>query len=399
MASARNPSKTVPAAPATKAAASTGAKKDASEGLRGIIAGDSAISLVDGANGRLLYRGYNIADLAEHSTFEETTYLLLNGELPQKAQLEAFSARLSAERELPSEALQLIEGLPKNVQPMDALRTVTSLMGALDVDANTTGSESRDRATYRIIARTGTALAAIQRHREGKPIVGPPKGGSHAAAFMQMLMGKKPDDFVARAMDVSLILHADHEFNASTFTARVTASTLSDLYSTVTGALGTLKGPLHGGANRAVMEQLVQIDKPESVAMWLEQRLAAQKKIMGFGHAVYKVMDPRAVVLKKWSLDAAKRAKETKWYEMSERLEKLVNQKKGLWPNVDFYSASLYKVLGIPLEVYPAIFAVSRVSGWLAHVREQLDNNKLIRPLSNYTGPQLRPYPKVHERA
>jgi citrate synthase len=281
---------------------------------------------------------------------------------------------------------------------MDVLRTCVSLLGALDPDASIDTPQVHEKLAIRLISRVATMVAAIGRTRQGEPVIPPRRSGSHAANFLRMLTGKEPDEFSQRAMDVALILHADHEFNASTFSARVTISTLSDVYSAVTSAIGTLKGPLHGGANLGVMRQLEAIGSVDRVQAWVSETLAKHEKIMGFGHAVYKIMDPRAVVLKKISLEAGKRAGDTKWYELSAKLEDAVFRQKGLYPNVDFYSASTYRSLGIPMDLYPSIFAVSRISGWCAHILEQLGHNKLIRPMSNYIGPQLRPYPTKRVR-
>lgn len=360
------------------------------EGLRGITVSESKISFVDGVNGRLLYRGYSIPDLAEHSTFEETSYLLLHGELPNKAQLREFSKGLAAERKIPSALIRILKTLPKETNPMDALRTGISYLGAIDPESDSPDPAARMRIVRRIIAKTPTIVAAFHRIRQGLNVIGPRQSGSQAGSFLRMLLGEAPDPFDEKAMDVALILHADHEFNASTFAARVTISTQSDLYSAVTSAIGTLKGPLHGGANRAVMGQLKEIDSTENIEPWVRQKLASKGKIMGFGHAVYKTMDPRATVLKTYSQQMGARKGVTKWYDISARMQDVVYREKQLWPNVDFYSAGLYEVMKIPDDLFTTLFAISRMSGWLSHVLEQLEHNKLIRPVSQYTGPQLR---------
>lgn len=384
-----------PTAPGTVEATSSSVK---AEGLRGVHVSDSSISLVDGVNGQLLYRGYDISDLAEHSSFEETCFLLLNGQLPTRTQLKEFSKQVAADRRLPPAALRFVRQVSKDGNPMDQLRTAISLLGMADRDASDASPEARARIAVRLIAQTATLVAALHRVRSGQPVIGPRRTGTHAANFLRMLMGKDPDEFQARAMDVALILHADHEFNASTFSARVTVSTLSDPYSAVTSAIGTLKGPLHGGANLAVMRQLEQIGSPERVEGWVHDQLAKHEKVMGFGHAVYRTMDPRATVLKRLSQEAARLTGERTWFDISAKLQDAVQKEKGLWPNVDFYSAGLYRVMGIPPELFPSLFAVSRISGWMAHVREQLENNKLIRPLSNYVGPGHREYVSVNKR-
>jgi citrate synthase len=368
------------------------------EGLRGIQVSDSSVSFVDGVNGRLLYRGYDIPDLAEHSTFEETAYLLYHGELPTKATLRTFAKALAAERRLPPPVLRFLKQLPIDAPPMDVLRSGISLLGILDPDARDPSPEARDRIAVRLISRFATLIAAWHRISTQQPVVAPRKSGSHAANFLRMFLGRDPDDFEERAMDVALILHADHEFNASTFTARVIASTLSDPYSAITGAMGSLKGPLHGGANLAVMNQLEQIGSVDRVEKWVSDLLARHEKVMGFGHAVYKTMDPRATVLKRLSEEGGRRSGQDQWFRISQRLQDVVHQQKGLYPNVDFYSASLYRVMGIPKAYFPPLFAVSRVAGWVAHVKEQLDHNKLIRPLSNYVGPSVRPYAPFSKR-
>lgn len=369
------------------------------EGLRGVQVSESRVSLVDGVNGRLLYRGYDIQALADRSTFEETSYLLLYGNLPKKPELRAFTQRLAVERRLPNPLVRVLRSLPTDVHPMDALRTAVSYLGAHDPDANDTSPEARQRVVARLVARMASAVATFHRIRTGQGIVPARRSGGHAQNFLRMLTGDEPDEFSTRAIDVALILHADHEFNASTFSGRVTASTLSDIYSAVTSAIGTLKGPLHGGANRAVMEQLRQVGDLSHVDAWVRTQLASHEKIMGFGHAVYRTMDPRATVLRKLSEEAGRRANNLKWYELSTRMQDVVHQQKGLWPNVDFYSASLYHVMGIPDDLFPCMFAMSRISGWLAHILEQYDNNKLIRPLSHYVGSPLREYVPLTKRA
>lgn len=390
----------VPEAPPTAATIPSAGEEGGriAEGLRGITVSESKISFVDGVNGRLLYRGYSIADLAEHSSFEETCYLLLYGELPTGPQLRGFSKHVAKERKIPTALVRLMRALPKEAGPMDVLRTGISFLGPLDPDASRDDSEARMRVAHRIIAKTPTIVAAWHRIRAGQPVISPRQSGSHAQNFLRMLLGRDPDEFETRAMDVALVLHADHEFNASTFAARVTISTLTDVYSAVTSAMGTLKGPLHGGANQAVMVQLKEIGSVEEVEAWVTRKLAAHEKIMGFGHAVYKTMDPRATVLKEYSRQMGGRKGDTRWYEISARLQDVVQRQKGLWPNVDFYSASLYEVMDIPDDLFTTLFAASRTSGWLAHVLEQIEHNKLIRPISQYVGPTLRAWVPPRKR-
>jgi citrate synthase len=374
------PSSTTVTAPESKIA----------EGLRGITVSESKISFVDGVNGRLLYRGYDIVDLAKNSTFEETSYLLLHGELPTKPQLREFSKALATERKIPSALIKILKTLPKTTNPMDALRTGISYLGAIDPDSDSNDPAARMRVVHRIIAKAPTVVAAFHRIRSGQNVIAPRQSGSQAANFVRMLLGEEPDEFAERAMDVALILHADHEFNASTFAARVTISTQSDVYSAITSAIGTLKGPLHGGANRAVMKQLKEIGTVGNIESWVKRKLAAHEKIMGFGHAVYKTMDPRATVLKDYSRQMGERKGVQKWYEISAKVQDTVHREKQLWPNVDFYSAGLYEVMKIPDDLFTTLFAISRMSGWLSHILEQLEHNKLIRPVSQYVGAPLR---------
>jgi citrate synthase len=370
----------------------------ATSGLAGIIASDSQVSLVDGVEGKLLYRGYDIADLAEHATFEETAFLLWNGRLPTRAELKAFTAEAAAARKLPPEVVRMLKSMPRDAPPMDALRTAVSLLGVLDPRAREDSMEARHSAAIRLLAAMPTIVAAQWRLSQGLKVVAPRKSGSTAANFLRMLLDKEPSKEDARAMDVALILHADHEFNASTFAARVTASTLSDVYSAITSAVGALKGPLHGGANREVMRALEQIGSTDKVDSYVDRKLAAHEKVMGFGHRVYKTMDPRARILKVLSKERGAAVGQLKWYEMSARMEETVRTRKNLYPNVDFYAASLYHVMGIPRPIFPSLFAISRISGWLAHVLEQYADNKLIRPLANYTGPKGLKYVSIGRR-
>jgi citrate synthase len=367
-------------------------------GLRNVAAAESAISTIDGAKGLLSYRGIDIHALAEHSSFEETTFLLHSGRLPQRAELQSFREELARERALPEGVLPVVRAHPRDTHPMTALRTVVSALGAFDPDGEDGGGEARLRKARRLTAQMATVVAAIQRVRNGYAPVSPDRSLSHAANFLYMLTGSRPESEAARAMDVALVLHADHEFNASTFAARVAASTLADMHGAITAAIATLKGPLHGGANEAVMKTLEEIADAGRVEGWLREALAAKRKIMGFGHAVYKTEDPRATHLRRLSRQLGEAAGMARYYAISERLEAAVRKEKGLYPNVDFYSASAYRALGIPTDLFTPVFAVSRIAGWTAHVLEQLANNKLIRPEAEYVGPRDVPYVPLEQR-
>ena len=358
------------------------------KGLEDIVAATSSICFIDGVQGRLIYCGYDIHDLV-NATFEEIAYLLYFGRLPNVRELEEFKVDLAAKRRLPKEVLEFLKTVPSNVTPMEALRTAVSELGLYDPDAQlpATDLESDRRKAMRLLAQTATIVAADDRIRHGKEPVSPRADLSHAANFLYMLTGEEPDIEIARIFDICLILHADHELNASTFSARVTAATLSDIHSAVTSAVGTLKGPLHGGANEQVMRMLLKIGDVDHVEEWIKDALARKEKVMGFGHRVYKTMDPRAVHLKKFSQMLCERVGEPKWYLMSEKIEAEVLKQKGLYPNVDFYSASAYYCMRLPIDLFTPIFAVSRVAGWTAHVLEQYANNRLIRPTADYTGP------------
>lgn len=364
-------------------------------GLEGVVASPSAISFVDGQVGKLLYRGYAIGDLAEHSSFEEVCHLLWAGELPTRKELEDLRLALSQEMALPPGVLDVMKRIARRAEPMDALRTGLSALACFDAPPKEATVDANLPLAMRLVARTPTIVAAYHRMRQGYEPEPPQAGLSLAANFLRMLTGKEPGPRAVRAMDVALVLHADHEFNASTFTARIIASTNSDMYSAVTGAVGALKGPLHGGANTAVMQALKDVGGKDRVESWTKGQLTQGKKIFGFGHRVYKTMDPRALVLKKLSQEVSREVGDTSWYEMSETMEKVVMQEKKLNPNVDFYSASLYHVMGIPDDLFTPIFAVSRMSGWTAHVLEQYGDNRLIRPRADYTGPKERAYPRA----
>ncbi|MFV0389486.1 MAG: citrate/2-methylcitrate synthase [Pyrinomonadaceae bacterium] len=370
----------------------------ASAGLRGVVAAKSKISLVNGTDGILIYQGYNIHDLAENSTFEETVFLLWNARLPKKDELEAFKAELRSNYEVPAEIIKFLKEFPKESNPMDVLRTCVSTLSFYDAEGKKTDVDSARKTATKLTAQFPTVVAAWERIRNGNEPVSPDKNLDIAENFLYMMRGEKPKEDEARMLDICLILHADHDLNASTFTARVIAGTLADMYGAITGGVAALAGPLHGGANTAVMESLMEIGEPENVEAWLDDRLANKKKVMGMGHAVYKTEDPRATWLRKFSKKMAEVTGVTKWYEMSAKLEKLMMERKGLNPNVDFYSASTYFMLGIPTDLFTPIFAVSRISGWSAHVLEQYADNKLIRPLIEYVGERELKYVPIDER-
>jgi citrate synthase len=357
-------------------------------GLEGIVAAHSGICWIDGDAGVLAYRGIDIHELAQKSNFEETTYLLWFGKLPTASDLKEFRKRLAEGRVLPPETVQLMEKFPKSATPMEVLRTVVSALSMYDPDEKDNLHDANIRKSYRLTSQIAMIVAAYDRIRKGKPVVQPDPSLSHAANFLWMLNGEKPSATAEQALDVALILHADHELNASTFAARVIAATLSDIHSAITGAIGALKGPLHGGANEAVMRILFAIDKEGADPVdYVRQMLAQKKKISGFGHRVYHTEDPRATHLRRMSEDLGRASGNPKWFEMSRQIELYVKQEKKLNANVDFYSASTYTTLGIDVDLFTPIFAVSRIAGWAAHVIEQLDDNRLIRPRAEYNGP------------
>jgi len=367
-------------------------------GLQDVVIATSEICAIDGEKGTLVYRGYDIKDLAEHSTFEEVVYLLWHGKLPNGEELEEFEGQLAANRPVPPEVLELLKTLPAPQHPMETLRTVVSLLSLFDPEANDMSEEANRRKALRLTAQMGTLVAAFGRIRQGRDPLSPVPKLNHAANFLYMLNGRQPEEESARWFEIALILHADHSFNASTFAARVTASTLSDLHSAVTSGIGTLKGPLHGGANEQVMKMLLEIQSVDRVDDYIRGLLEQKKKVMGFGHRVYRVEDPRANVLRKMSEALGTRAGQTQWFEISKKIEDLMIGEKQINANVDFYSASAYYVLGIPVDLFPLVFAVSRISGWAAHILEQYARNKLIRPLAEYTGPQGLRWVPVEQR-
>ena len=358
----------------------------ASAGLEGIVATTSKICFIDGDKGVLSYFGFNIHSLAENARFEEVIYLLWNGKLPNQGELQQLQSALVAEREFPSEVTAFLKNAPHDSVPMDVVRTAVSMLGLYDPLAGDNSLEANQAKAVKLMARISTIVTSLGRLRSGKEVVaGDPKLG-YAANFLYCLTGSKPDDLMERVFDVALILHADHELNASTFAARVTAATLSDIYSSVTSAIGALKGPLHGGANEAVIQMLLQTDSTDDAMAKVKSDLEKKIKIPGFGHRVYHVLDPRAVHLKKMSQELGKRTNHLDLYEKSTCVEQTVRELKGLNANVDFYSASTYYSLGIPVDLFTPIFAISRMSGWTAHILEQYRNNRLIRPRADYTG-------------
>ena len=360
----------------------------APKGLEGIVATTSKICYIDGDQGVLAYRGIDIHELADNSTFEETCYLLWNGSLPTRSELKDLQQRLAAERKLDPAIIELLRNVPKGSNPMDVLRTAVSTLGLYDPEEKNNDHAANVGKAIRLTSQIAMIVAAYDRLRKGKDVVKPDVALSHAANFLLLLNGTAPSKTAERALDIALILHADHELNASTFAARVTAATLSDMHSAITSAIGALKGPLHGGANEAVFRILSQIDSAGGDPVeYVRDMLAQKKKISGFGHRVYHTEDPRATHLRRMSEDLCKSTGQPKWFEMSRKIEQFVKSEKKLNANVDFYSASTYHVLGIDVDLFTPIFAVSRISGWTAHVIEQLDDNRLIRPRADYVGP------------
>jgi citrate synthase len=358
-------------------------------GLEDVVATTSAICFLDGARGVLAYRGYDIHDLARFATFEETCYLLWHGRLPTRAELGDLQSQLAAARALPEQVVRFMKMLPP-ADGMDAVRTLTSVLGHFDPDAGDNSLSASYRKSVRLTAQIASLVATWGRMQEGGGIVQPDPAMGHAANFLYMLTGQRPSPTATRAMDIALTLHADHELNASTFAARVAAATLTDVHSAIVAGIGTLKGPLHGGANAEVMKMLIELGQEatgERIDTYVRGKFARKEKISGFGHRVYRTEDPRATHLRRMSKELGEKSGNTRWFDMSERIESLVRGEKKLYPNVDFYSASTYYTLGISIDLYTPIFAVSRISGWTAHVLEQYANNRLIRPRADYTGP------------
>lgn len=370
----------------------------AAAGLRGVVAASSSIGDVNGEKGELIYQGINIHDLAKNSTFEETIFLLWNGRLPKRAELDELQRNIAANYELQPELLALMKRFPRDAEPMDALRTAVSALSFYDPNSRDTSRENSVRVATRLTGQFPTIVATAERLRKGQEPIQPKPELNIATNFLYMLRGEMPDERDAHILDVALILQADHELNASTFTSRVVAGTLADMYGAVTAAIAALSGPLHGGANTNVMKMLLEIGDLENVEPFIKNALAQKRKIMGIGHAVYKTEDPRATNFRRFSQEVAERTGEMKWYEMSRKIEEMMLREKGMYPNVDFFSASTFYMMGIPLDLYTPIFAISRISGWTGHILEQYANNKLIRPRAEYIGPRNVPYVPIDER-
>ena len=371
-------------------------------GLEGVIANETAIASVEGkhGDGGLEYRGYRIEELGASVSFEEVAYLLLHGELPTQPQLDTFLNRLKSQRAIPDALTITLASIPATVHPMDALRTSVSVLSHFDPDVNAspTDHDANVRKAERMLAQMPTAIAYRERLSHGQAVIAPRNDLDHSANFLHMTTGKVPSDIMRKAFNVSLVLYAEHELNASTFSARVTVSTLSDIYSGVVAAIGTLKGPLHGGANEEAWKVLESVGSPERAESWIQDALARKERIMGFGHRVYKTGDPRARFLKDYCRMLAAEIGDDRWERMAEPIEKAVTEQKHLPPNVDWPSARLYHYMGLRIEVYTPIFAMARVTGWAAHIIEQLDHNRLMRPRARYIGPPSRNVLPINER-
>jgi citrate synthase len=368
------------------------------KGLEGVVAARTSISDIDGQQGKLFYAGYDIADLAEHATFEETVYLLHHLALPTREQLDEENAILRSEHRLDPTLVRLISALGDDTNPMTVLRTVVSAAAALDPTVDDESSEANLRKAYKLVALTPQIVAAFHRLRTGGDAIEPRDDQSLAGNFLYSLTGKEPDEQLARDFDVCLLLYADHTMNASTFAARVAAATLADIYAAVTAAIATLQGPLHGGAIEQVRYMLDEIGTPDRAADYVRERLGGKKKVMGFGHRVYKTWDPRARILREMSRRLGEQVGDTHWFEISDQIQQAVMREKGLYPNVDFYTASVYSALGIPPDLYTTLFATARMAGWTAHIREQYADNRLIRPDSEYIGPGVRDWVPIEQR-
>jgi citrate synthase len=372
--------------------------KGTGKGLEGVVAAQTSISDIDGQQGKLFYAGYDIADLAEHATFEETVYLLHHLALPTQAQLDEVKATLRTGQRLDPALVRLIAALGDSVSPMTVLRTAVSAAAALDAEVDDDSSEANLRKAYRLVALTPQIVAAFHRLRTGGQAVEPRDDLSLAGNFLYSLTGKEPDVQLARDFDVCLVLYADHTMNASTFAGRIAAATLADIYAAVTAAVATLQGPLHGGAIEQVRHMLDQIGTPDRAAGYVRDRLARKQKVMGFGHRVYKTWDPRATILRAMSRRLGQQLGDSHWFEISDRIQETVRAERNLYPNVDFYTASVYSALGIPPDLYTTLFATARMAGWTAHIREQYADNRLIRPDSEYIGPAPRRYQDISQR-
>lgn len=367
-------------------------------GLEDVVISTSEICFIDGHQGRLLYYGFDIDDLVAHSTFEEVTYLLWHGMLPSRKELDRHMKALAGARKLPARLTGLLNAQPKKAVPMDVLRTGVSALSAYDPDPANNSREATLRRAIRLTAQMPTLVAAWERIRHGKTPVAPNPRLGLAANFLYMISGKKPSELAARTLDVALILHADHELNASTFAARVTAATLSDLYAAVTSAIGALKGPLHGGANEGVIRMVESIAEPARAEGWIKKALADKARIMGFGHRVYRVEDPRAKHLRRLAAELGQQAGKSRYVEILDTVARVVTEQKRIYPNVDLYSGAAYAAMGIPTDQFTPIFAISRIAGWSAHVLEQHAHNRLIRPRAEYTGPTSATYVPIDLR-
>ncbi|MBI4831391.1 MAG: citrate synthase [Candidatus Lindowbacteria bacterium] len=367
-------------------------------GLEDVVVAESQICYIDGAEGILAYRGYPIEELADNATFEEVVYLLWHGKLPNKTELEEFSKGLAEHRSIPKPVLDLVLSAPRDAEPMDVLRTAVSALAFYDPETEDSSREANLRKATRLVAQTPTIIAAFNRARNDLPVVEPLKEKSLAENFLYMLAGQEMMSILSRVLDVCLVLHADHDLNASTFAGRVAVSTLADIYCGVVAAIGTLKGPLHGGANTRVMQMLLEIGELEKVEAYIHNLLQRKGRVMGIGHRVYKTMDPRAKILKQYSKWMSEHGCGPLWYSMLTRIEEIMRKEKQLDPNVDFYSASVYYCMGIPLDLYTTIFAMSRMAGWTAHILEQYADNRLIRPITDYKGPLNKKFAPIAKR-
>lgn len=371
------------------------------KGLEGAITGESEIGYVDGQKGWLVYRGYNIFDLAEHSTFEETTYLLLFGKLPTQQELDEFKQKLVSYRQIPGEVIDTLRAVPKDAHPMAALRTGVSVLGCMDADADKGTMESETEISIKLVSQMATVAAAIARIRKGEEPVDPDPSLDHTANYLYMTNGEKPDELMEKVMDVALILHADHGMNNSTFTTIVIHSTLSDMYSAIVGGIASLKGPLHGGANERALADLLGMNDEEDASRYVKECIEKKKKIMGFGHRVYKAYDPRAKILGKYSQEVTEKKGMGHLYKIAKRVEDEVIAaygERGIFPNVDFYSGTIYYAFGIEPAMFTPIFAVSRISGWVARVLEYLPVNRIFRPRAEYIGVMEADYVPMDQR-
>jgi citrate synthase len=367
-------------------------------GLEGVVAAETKLCDLDGKNGRLAYGGYDIDDLAQRASFEEVCHLLWYGDLPTAAQLDKITYALIAAREIPTDLVQAFRLMPKATDPMRVLQAAVAMLGMSDPDTTDNSHAANIRKAIRLTSQMATAICAHHRVRSGEEPIRPASDLSHAANFLYMLTGKRPSGVVSKAFDASLTLYAEHELNASTFTTRCIVSTQSDMHSAVAGGVGALKGPLHGGAGEAVMRTLMEIGEVSNVDAFAEKALAEKRRLMGFGHRVYTAGDPRAAILKGMAEEACRQSGQFKWYEMAVKLNEKINAAKRLIPNVDFYSAPLFYSLGIPVEIFTPVIAISRIAGWTANIIEQHADNRLIRPRGDYLGPKRRAFPPMAQR-